>query len=138
MQAEEMCRARNARVVVAHRLFTLPRDLFGRPGRNLADKVPEILLYPFLVLRSWRNKHCRSDEPALIEIVAMIEEAPGCFRGGLPSRCPRGCLYARYERWLVFADHAQRLMAGKNQLDRPHHDAAERIAAGHLKSTIAT
>ena len=28
-------------------------------------------------------------------------------------------------------------MAGKNQLDRSHYNAAERIAAGHLQSTIA-
>ena len=67
----------------------------------------------------------------------MIEKAPGRFRGGLPGRGPRSCLGARCRRWLVFADHAQCFVAGKNQLDRSYHDTAEGIAAGHLKSTIA-
>ena len=59
MQAEEVGRARNAGIVVAHRLLALPGDLFGRPGRNLADKVPQIFLDPFLILRGWRNNLCR-------------------------------------------------------------------------------
>src|ERR1035441_249325 len=81
MQAEKLCRARNAGIVVAHRLLALPGDLFRRPGRNLADKVPKIFLYPFLILRGWRNNLGRSDKPVLIEHVTMIEKAPWCFRG---------------------------------------------------------
>ena len=75
--------------------------------------------------------------PVRIERVAMIEKAAGRFRGGLPGRGPRGRLCARRGRWFVVADHAQCLVAGKNQLDCPHHDAAEWIAARYLKSTIA-
>src|ERR1022692_196985 len=131
MQAEEMGGARNAGIVVTHRLLTLPGDLFRGPGGNLADKVPQIFLDPFLILRCWRNNLCRSDEPVLVEFVAMIEKSPWCFRGGLPGRAPRSCLCARCGRRLVFADHVQCLLASKNQLNRPDHDAAEWIAAGN-------
>src|ERR1039458_2177769 len=129
--------ARNAGIVVAHRLLTFPCDLFGRPGRNLADEVPEILLDPFLILRSWRNNLCGSDEPVLIERVAMIKKSAGRFSGGLPGRSSPHYLGARCGWRLVFADHSQCLVAGKDQLDRSHHNAAEWIAAGRLQSTIA-
>jgi len=50
MQGEEMGRARNTGIVVAHRLLTLPGDLFSRTGRNLGDKMPEVLLDTLLIL----------------------------------------------------------------------------------------
>src|ERR1017187_8600382 len=133
MQAEKMCRARNAGIVVTHRLLALPGDLFRRPGRNLADKVPEILLDPFLILRGWGNNLCRKNEPVLIEHVAMIEKAPGRFRGSLAGRGLRRCRCARCGRGLLSASPARPLVKAKTRPVPFTPDSPKRLRTGPLK-----
>ncbi len=59
----------------------------------------------------------------------MIEKAARGFRGGVAGRGARRDVEERPRRRLVRRDQPQRFVAGVEDLDRAHDDAAERIPA---------
>ena len=50
-----MCCARDAGIVIPHRLFALPCDLPRPPARSAGDEGPQVLLDALLILRRRRN-----------------------------------------------------------------------------------
>src|SRR5579859_5077244 len=107
VQAYEVGGARDARVIIAHGLLTLPSYFFGWHLRQPGDKLPEVIFNALLVLRGGRNNFGQCDQPFLIEFVVVIQKTTRRFRGSLPRIGMYRDFLARRRRRLVFFDHPQ-------------------------------
>src|SRR5271165_2659420 len=69
--------AGDARIVVAHGVLALGRDLIQRQSGELRHEMPQVVLDAFLILRGGRHDLRVQDQTALVHLVAMIEHAAG-------------------------------------------------------------
>ena len=96
---------------------------YGRGNRR------QIRLDAGLVLGSRRYDAGCVDRAFGIELIPMPAEAAGRLGAAETGSSARSDGHRRKRRWLVGRDQPERLLAGVNDLERPHHDALERIAA---------
>src|SRR5579883_1947775 len=130
LQAQEMRGAGDARIVVAHGLLALPRQLIPRKVQIGRDKFPQVALNGLLVLRCWRDDLGIADHSLLVQLVAVVQDAARRLGTAVAGAGTRFDLHRRCLRNLELVDDAQCFVAGVNGLDAAHDDALERVAAG--------
>src|SRR5271166_6452648 len=84
-QVQEVRGAGDARVVVADGLLALPLQLVFLDCKMGLDKLPEVTLDGFQVLRGRGNNLGVHDNAAVIEAIAVIEDSPRRFGAAVAS-----------------------------------------------------
>src|ERR1017187_9356433 len=119
--------ARDAGIVVSHRLLALRTEFGFREVQELGHKVRQILLDGLLVLRGRRNDLCLEDGALLVKAVAMIQNASGRLGTAITRGGARMNLDGWFLRPLILLDNPQSFIAGVNDFDTAHDDALERV-----------
>jgi hypothetical protein len=135
-QVEEVGRARDARVVVADRLLAPPLQRVVVEVEVRLDEVEQVLLDRGLVLRGRRHDH-RVGDRAPSSSCSGGRGSRGAPRWRRARRRRRADLDGRDARALVGRDQPQRLVERVDGLERPDHDAAERVAHRWTQPTSA-
>jgi len=74
-----MAGAGNAGIVIAHHLFTLPREFLIGQIKILLYEPAQVFLNRLLVLRSWRNNSGVFDYPVIIDLPQTACQVPCSF-----------------------------------------------------------
>ena len=126
-QVEEVGGARDARVVAADQPLEAAGRLLVRQVEDRRREAGEVGLDRGLVLGRRRHDRGRADDPGLVHLVAMEQQAarrlgrPGGDAGGGPPRD------GRLPRPLVGVEQVARLGGRVDELDRPREDAPEDV-----------
>src|SRR5215510_3096141 len=110
-EPQEMGRARNARIVIAHRLLAAPGQSFLRQIEAVGRELPEIGLNALLILRGRRDDLSVGDQPLIINPVAVIEETARRFGATVTDARSRNDLDRSLIRRFVLINDPQSLIA---------------------------
>ena len=100
-EPEEVGRARDARIVVADRLLAAQGELLVGEIEAAFDDRAQILLDRELVLRGGRHDPGVEDRAVLVDLVAVVEQAPWGLGGAVPDCAARDDLDGGRVRRLV-------------------------------------
>jgi hypothetical protein len=79
LELQEMCGARDAGVIIANSLFTLPRKSILWKINVPGNKLQKVALDDLLVLRSrWDNFRFK-DDASIVKTIAMVKDASRSF-----------------------------------------------------------
>src|SRR3990172_12241178 len=127
-KVQEMGCTGDARVVVADRLFEPPLEFVVGKLHQGGDHKPEVVFDSKLVLGSGRNDPGVDDGPLTIQLIAVIEKAPGGLTRPMTGSGGNRPNPIRGGGWLIGIDQLESCGEGMNELHRPDLDAPKGIA----------
>src|SRR5262249_48405778 len=107
-----MGRARNARIVIAHRLLAAPGQSLLRQIEVMGHEPPEVGLNALLILRGRRDDLRVDDQPPLINPIAVIEQTARRFGATVTGARALDYLDRSPIRRFVLIKDPQSLIAG--------------------------
>src|SRR5512140_2321078 len=128
-EAQEVRRARDARVVVSDGLLAAQRQLVVREREILLDEEPEVVFDRPEVLRRRRDDLRLLEEAVRADPVPVVENSTRRLRAGHPDAVPRRDVHPGAPGRFVGREDAERLVDRINGLHRAHDDALKRISA---------
>src|SRR5215467_7223545 len=105
-EPQKMGRARNARIVIAHRLLTAPSQSLLRQIEVMGHELPEVGLNALLILRGRRDDLRVDDQPLLINPKAVIEQTARRFGATVTDARARDYLDRSPLRRFIFVNDA--------------------------------
>jgi len=129
-------RAGDARVVVADRLLALAGELGVIEVDPGLYEGAQVGLDGRLVLRRGRHDAGGLDDAVRVDLVAVVQGAPGRLGDAVADAGARRHLDGGPVRRFVIADEPQRLIDRVDRLHGPHDDATERVVAGRAQPGV--
>ena len=126
---QEVRGARDAGIVVAHRLLAQPSELLVRKRKVGLSHSSQVVLHAEQVLGRRRDDPRRADNSVVFKLVTVEQQTARGFGRAVADTSDSGNIDCRRVGGLVGLDYPQCLFAGVDELNRADCDALERIVA---------